>query len=574
MACNWKLATAAIPGMPLRDKQRMEIMNRIKGGKNLARLYDSRWPFVRPIHRGSLLERSTQPAQAAGLRAPLVCLLGLAAAILACSRTNAVTYTPLAESATREATQTSIAPPATDAPTMMLATPTLTPTLTPSPTFPPTPTRKRILTPESKPYTIQAGDTVRAVAIRFGVQLSDIHPVEDATLPTEGLLEPGHTLMIPMALDETTKSDHLFPDSAVVNSSSSAHFDVNKFALAKGGYLGTTAAIPGDGRTGSEALRQMALNNSFSPKLLMALIENASGWVTHAKPDAGTLDFPLGGAQGGKGLHSQLIWGTNLLSIGYYGWRDATLLELTFGNGSTVRLAPDLNAGTVAVMYFFSKVAPSRAEWERDLQKFMGVYKNLQGDPYDNSQDPLYYPALHQPDLDLPFIAGQKWAFTGGPHGAWELDGARAALDFAPPSSQSGCAVSELWATAVAPGIVIRSRDGVVVLDLDGDGLEQTGWNILYLHMSAQGRVAEGAHVATGDPIGHPSCEGGIATGAHLHLARKYNGEWMAAGGPVPFNLNGWIASAGEKPYEGTLARGGDIAVAKPSGSFDTLVWH
>jgi LasA protease len=502
--------------------------------------------------------------------APLCFGFALLFSALACSRTTEIAYTPPAETATFIATQTATA---TVIPTWS-PIPSHTPTLTPVPTFPPTPTRRHIVTPELKPYTIQAGDTLRAVAIRFGVLPSDIKPVQDAALSAEGLLEPGHMLMIPSMLEETTSSAHLFPDSAVVFSSSAAKFDVNKFVLAKGGYLGTTAAFPGDGRTGSEALRLIALNNSFSPKLLLALIENSSGWVTHAKPDAATLENPLGDPQGDKGLYKQLIWGTNLLSIGYYGWRDATLLDLTFGDGATVRLAPDLNAGTVAVMYYFSRIAPSRAEWERELNHFMSVYQNLLGDPNDNAQDPLYYPELRQPSLDLPFLAGQKWSFSGGPHGAWELDGARAALDFAPPSAQSGCTVSDLWATAVAPGIVIRSREGVVILDLDGDGLEQTGWNILYLHMASAGRVAEGAHVTTGDPIGHPSCEGGIATGAHLHLARKYNGEWMAAGGPVPFNLNGWIASAGEKPYEGTLTRGGDLAIANPSGSFDTLVWH
>jgi LasA protease len=455
------------------------------------------------------------------------------------------------------------------------STPSATSTRTLSPTFPPTPTRKLLITPEKKAYTIQAGDTLRAVAIRFGVLPADIQSVsESASLPETGLLEPNNMLMIPAVLTDTTSSQPLFPDSAVVYSPSSVLFDVNAFAKGKGGYLSTAAAGPGDGRTGSEALRQLALNNSFSPKILLALIEYSSGWVTHAKPDAHTLEYPLADPKGGKGLHDQLIWGTNLLSIGYYGWRDATLLTLSFESGETVRLAPDLNAGSVAVMYYFSRVAPSRAEWERDLQSFMATYQSLIGDPYDNAQDPLYYPALRQPDLALPFIAGQKWAFTGGPHGAWELDGARAAIDFAPPSMQSGCAVSELWATAMAPGLVIRSGEGVVILDLDGDGYEQTGWNILYLHISSTNRVAVGAHVSTGDPIGHPSCEGGVATGAHIHIARKYNGEWMPAGGAVPFDLSGWIATAGEKPYAGTLTRGGQVAEVNQYGSFESLVWQ
>jgi hypothetical protein len=41
-----------------------------------------------------------------------------------------------------------------------------------------------------------------------------------------------------------------------------------------------------------------------------------------------------------------------------------------------------------------------------------------------------------------------------------------------------------------------------------------------------------------------------------VHIARKYNGEWMLAGGAVPFDLEGWVAAPGTRPYEGTLKRG------------------
>ena len=40
--------------------------------------------------------------------------------------------------------------------------------------------------------------------------------------------------------------------------------------------------------------------------------------------------------------------------------------------------------------------------------------------------------------------------------------------------------------------------------------------------------------VQAGDPLGHPSCEGGNVTGTHVHLARKFNGEWIGAGGRMP----------------------------------------
>jgi len=78
--------------------------------------------------------------------------------------------------------------------------------------------------------------------------------------------------------------------------------------------------------------------------------------------------------------------------------------------------------------------------------------------------------------------------------------------------------------------------------------------------------------VKIGDPIGHPSCEGGKATGTHVHIARKYNGEWIPADGALPFNLNGWVARNGATEYLGTLSRFGKIAVASESASSASLV--
>ena len=108
-------------------------------------------------------------------------------------------------------------------------------------------------------------------------------------------------------------------------------------------------------------------------------------------------------------------------------------------------------------------------------------------------------------------------------------------------------------------------------VDLDGDGNEQTGWNLLYLHVSNK-QVKEGDFMETGDLIGRPSCEGGIASGSHLHFARKYNGEWILADGPLPFNLSGWVAQAGLKPYQGALIRGDEVVLACSCASRQTNI--
>ncbi|MBN1666151.1 MAG: hypothetical protein JW862_03660, partial [Anaerolineales bacterium] len=84
--------------------------------------------------------------------------------------------------------------------------------------------------------------------------------------------------------------------------------------------------------------------------------------------------------------------------------------------------------------------------------------------------------------------------------------------------------------------------------------------------------IQAGEWVQTGDLLGHPSCEGGLATGTHVHLARKYNGEWMTADGPIPFVLSGWQVHAGSAPYKGTLTRGVEVVTANQFGASESHI--
>jgi hypothetical protein len=114
----------------------------------------------------------------------------------------------------------------------------------------------------------------------------------------------------------------------------------------------------------------------------------------------------------------------------------------------------------------------------------------------------------------------------------------------------------------MADGLVLRSDVDGTVIDLDKDGDERTGWVLYYLHLATNGRVPLGREVKAGEPIGYPSCEGGHVTGTHVHIARKYNGEWILADGPLAFNLEGWVVHGGSEAYEGTLTRGGGRIIA------------
>jgi len=113
------------------------------------------------------------------------------------------------------------------------------------------------------------------------------------------------------------------------------------------------------------------------------------------------------------------------------------------------------------------------------------------------------------------------------------------------------------WANknVTADGVVLRAEDGAVVQDLDNDGLEQTGWTVLYMHVETRDRVRPGSFVQAGGRIGHPSCEGGVSSGTHVHLARRYNGEWISADQDVPLVLDSWMTVGLGVEYDGFLRK-------------------
>jgi hypothetical protein len=357
-------------------------------------------------------------------------------------------------------------------------------------------------------------------------------------------------------------------------------FDIKTFISEAGGYLSTYQEylVSTGWTSGADIVWRVGLENSINPRLLLALLEYQSGWVYGQPIDLLHTDYPMGHVDlNRKQLFLQLTWAVNEISTGYYGWREGLLTDIRFPDGvSTPRLAPELNAGSVALQYYLSHVYDTTG-WIQSLDPKIGLpglYERMFGSPWVRAQDvePLIPAGMTQPGLILPFFVGQVWSFTGGPHGAWEGEGARAALDFAPASDVQGCSETRDWALAVAPGQVVRSWNGVVIIDLDGDGREQTGWAVMYLHIAAKDRIALGTWVDTGDLIGHPSCEGGHATGRHIHIARKYNGEWIPADGPMPFVLSGWTVHAGTGPYKGWLTRDGETITASVVGSYESRI--
>jgi murein DD-endopeptidase MepM/ murein hydrolase activator NlpD len=429
--------------------------------------------------------------------------------------------------------------------------------------------RPRYAPGELVDYTAQTGDTLAGLAARFNTTVAEIRQANTFIPDSATTMPPGMPMKIPIYYLPLWGSDyHILPDSHYVNSPIQAGFDTAQFIAAHPGWISTYREYAdGADRSAAEIVNLVALKFSLSPRLLLALLEYQSGALTDPDPAPEQRIYPLDYRDRRReGLYRQLLWAANLLNDGYYAWRTAELTSLELSDGRQVRFDPWQNAATVGLHQFFDTFMQvddfARAT---SPEGFARTYTALFGDPWQ-SDAPHIPGSLEQPDLLLPFEPGLLWAYTGGPHTAWGNARPYSALDFAPPLSASGCQETDEWAIAIADGVVARVDVGEVVLDLDGDGNENTGWAIFYLHLASEGRAPLGATLKAGDRIGHPSCEGGSSTGTHVHIARKYNGEWIPAagfsGGVLAFNLEGWVAQRGAAAYQGTLTRLNQVVTA------------
>lgn len=446
---------------------------------------------------------------------------------------------------------------------------TLAPTAPAGPT--PLPTRTLFGPGERLPYVTQSGDTVNVLAGRFNTTAAEIVAANPGLSPT-ATLASGRDLLIPayyLPLGGTPFK--IIPDSEFVYGPDQAGFDLAGYLAAQPGAARTyTAFVNQQQRDAAATVQYVAQQYSLNPRLLLALME----WRSRALSDPAAGPAPFGPVpdRSAKDWYLQMLWVAEQLSVGYYGWRTGELTTIELAEGYSIRIDSYQNAGTVAVQYLLAQWL-TQADFEAAAgpNGFAATYRALWGEVWAAPSD-IWPGDLAQPALALPFAPDRVWTFTGGPHPAWGRRVPWAAVDFA-PAGVSGCQPSAEFALAAAPGVVARAGDSTVVLDLDGDGDEGTGWVLVYFHIAAHEMTPAGTVLQTGDPIGHPSCEGGTATGTHIHLARRYNGEWMIADGAVPFDLGGWVAVRGPQAYLGRLERVGAWVEASTASTAQNRVY-
>lgn len=429
-------------------------------------------------------------------------------------------------------------------------------------------------------YTIQTGDTLKGLRRRFEVDAQDI--ISADPLPDTAFLPPGVVAYIPFdpLLHTYGPDERLLPDTAIVDGLLDVGFDLESYISEAGGYLSRYAEqTNGEVKSGVEIIREVSQLHSISPKLLLAILEYQSGWVFGDDYSMVIDKYPIGyGMSTAPGLYEELYIAARELGKGFYWWREGLWPEVYLDEEQPLVLHPAINAGTAAVSNLMAGLY-DRQDWVTVLygtDSLTNQYIDMFGDPFVQAAElPDQIPfGLTQPEMELPFQPGEDYHLTSGPHRAWGHGSPWAAIDFAPADALTGCTVSPFWVTSMTAGLVLRSEDGKVLVDLDMDGSEGTGWVLFYLHIAAKDRVAAGTELQVDDRIGHASCEGGVASGSHVHIARKYNGEWITAAGPVPLVLSGWETMGAMAEYGGYLIRDSKIIYAYPYSIAESRIWR
>jgi len=423
-------------------------------------------------------------------------------------------------------------------------------------------------------YTAQSGDTLHLLSVRFGASEQEILWANPEIPTSSTTMPPGFPMKIPIYYKPLWGTAYqIIPDSAFVYGPDLIGFDLRAYVESSPGwYKYYGSYIQEEYKDAVNLLTWLGENYSINPRLLLALLEYRAQALSNPSRDRARELNLLMPEEVYTGVYLQLSHSADLLNDGYYRYRQGELTSITHLNGEIENIDPWQNAGTVALQNYFSLFLDGE-EYKRAIgpDGFAKTYMEMFGDPWQGNTTVLPG-SLTQPQFILPFRMGTTWSYTGGPHTGWGNLKPYAAIDLAPPVGSKGCVGTNEVAVAVADGVIVRTGPGTAILDLDGDGDERTGWTVFYLHIAQEGRVTVGTVVKQGDPIGHPSCEGGQATGTHLHIARKYNGEWISATGFLPFNMDGWTPVEGSRAYLGKLVRGDEVVIASTESPTSSMI--
>jgi len=318
----------------------------------------------------------------------------------------------------------------------------------------------------------------------------------------------------------------------------------------------------------SDSVISWAGYTSVNPKLLLVVLEMRRGLVSDLPADAD------------RGLIDEWVEeaSMDLTSAFYeflYTWGSRRppdepvhprLPSIAFEDGSSVEISAQTNAGTYAVATTLAR-ASDGATWSAQTApegagSFAEVFDSLfPGTDRLDDSNPIDPAAPPPGDMfQLPFPLGATWSFNG-PHN-WNggsYPPPFSSMDFSsnwphdPPFPyHSAVAAAGGSGTILSPNPSFSDQPCWVRIDHGG------GWMSSYYHLrnlgppGNLGAVMPNSALGT---IGEEICNGGFASGAHVHFSLLFNGSYVDLEG---VELSGWTVHVGTTPYTtGSLQRDG-----------------
>ncbi len=338
-------------------------------------------------------------------------------------------------------------------------------------------------------------------------------------------------------------------------------------------------------------LEGLAAYASVNPRLLLTLMELRTGLLSDPAADP---ENPFGwdetGFSGQVEAVNAVLTNAYYLHLHQYSALDPaerSLPPLTLADGSELAVAPEVNAGTYAVLAFLARTETADS-LPAALQAFPALWADSfpGDDPLDESNQ-VYIPGsltaqeIPPPSLlELPFARGQSWWFGGVHHNLGITGSDASSIDFAnewrywmcpdPPDCMEGYAPYDLtpypiraahadWITTI-PG----TRYGITApcQATVYSRHDRTGWATRYYHLeNVQAAPYVLSPIAQNQVLGYMAdtkkealCNGGDSSGHHVHFSLMFNGAFVPIEGAA---LSGWVVH-GEYDNFGNLVAYGN----------------
>ncbi|MDZ4767168.1 MAG: discoidin domain-containing protein, partial [Chloroflexota bacterium] len=330
----------------------------------------------------------------------------------------------------------------------------------------------------------------------------------------------------------------------------------------------------------ADVLLDRAVTYSINPRVLLTLIELASGLVTNPNADRAN-PFALTDGQSFNGIDPIFTAGaitppdfvaqidgisTSMIAAFY---ADLYGTERTFQRDAPTGApfpADAPNAATLAVIAAFAPIRDAAGIRvlvdPAALDGFYATYRRLfpDSDPLDASNR-IYrpgdadYQALPSFPMQFPVTVGESWYFNGVHHNLGTTGTDMSAIDLSPtsPFPSWGFDNSATWVTAAAAGDPTRVNNCKVYLT------HADGWETHYFHLEQvptfpAGNIAANAQIGkVANTQSEALCvQPSSSSAPHVHFAIRRNGAFQPINGA---NLGGWTVHSGISPYDSTCSR-------------------